>query len=323
MPRLTALDATPISLTLNDYLDWQALRGSSKRHRTDIKRELLRFLATLPEDPPIDQVTREHCTDYLRSFQERGCKPLTVKAYHRILDAFFRWCLEEERIDESPMKRVPKPRVAQEQVKPLTNEELTALLEAPNRRTFVGLRDVALIALMLDTGLRVSEALGIRMVDLNTRTRSITVVGKGEKPRAVFYGESAAGHLRRYTRRRAYRDGDELLFINSLGEPILRWAIVERMRDYGYAAGIRGKRVSPHTLRHTFAVNWLRNGGDTLSLQRLLGHSSPAMTARYVNFLTADLAEMHRSVSPLDRLQAQNGAGATRTAVTEPRKRMR
>jgi site-specific recombinase XerD len=288
---------------------------------TGIKRELLRFLATLPDDPPVDQVTREHCTDYLRDFQERGCKPLTVKAYHRILDAFFRWCLEEERIDESPMKRVPKPKVAQEQVKPLSDEELTALLEVPNRKTFTGLRDVALIALMVDTGLRVSEALGIHLVDLNTRTRSITVVGKGEKPRTVFYGEAAASHLRRYTRRRAYRDGEDLLFINSLGEPILRFAIVERMRDYGYAAGIRGKRVSPHTLRHTFAVNWLRNGGDTLSLQRLLGHSSPAMTARYVNFLTADLAEMHRTVSPLDRLQAQNGPGAR--PVVEKRARLR
>jgi site-specific recombinase XerD len=322
MPRLSALDATPISLTLNDYMDWQALRGSSKRHRTDIKRELLRFVATLPEDLPIDQVTREHCTNYLRDFQERGCKPLTVKAYHRILDAFFRWCLEEERIDESPMKRVPKPKVAQEQVKPLTGEELTVLLDAPNRRTFVGLRDVAIMALMADTGLRVSEAVNIKLGDLDTRARAVTVTGKGDKPRTVFYGEAVAGHLRSYLRRRARRGSEDLLFVNSLGEPILRWAIVERMRDYGYAAGIRGKRVSPHTLRHTFAVNWLKNGGDTLSLQRLLGHSSPAMTARYVNFCTADLAAMHRIVSPLDRLQAQNGSSAARP-VGENRTRMR
>jgi integrase/recombinase XerD len=321
MPRLSALDATPISLTLTDYMDWQALRGSSTRHRRDIKRELLRFLAALPEDLPIDQVTREHCTNYLRSFRDRGCKPLTVEAHHRILGTFFRWCLEEERIDASPMKQVPKPKGSQEQIKPLTAEELTALLEAPNRRTFVGLRDVALIALMADTGLRVTETISIRLGDLDTRALAITVVGKGEKPRTVFYGEAAAGHLRNYLRRRARRGSEDLLFVNSLGERILRWAIVERMRDYGYAAGIRGKRVSPHTLRHTFAVNWLRSGGDTLSLQRLLGHSSPAMTARYVNFLTADLAEMHRSVSPLDRLQAHSGGSAR--LVVEKRTRLR
>jgi integrase/recombinase XerD len=304
MPRLTALDATPIFLTLTDYMDWQALRGSSWRHRRDIKRELLRFVAVIGDDTPIDQVTREHCTTYLRSYQERGCKANTVKAHHRILDEFFHWCVEEARIDDSPMKRVPTPKNTQEQIKPLTPEELTALLAEPNRKSFVGLRDVAPIALMADTGLRVSEVLNIRLGDVDTRARAITVVGKGNKPRTVFYGEAVAGHLRNYLRRRARRGVEDLLFVSSLGEKLLRFAIVERMRDYGYAAGIRGKRVSPHTLRHTFAVNWLKNGGDTLSLQRLLGHSSPAMTTRYVNFLTADLAEMHRTVSPLDRLQA-------------------
>jgi site-specific recombinase XerD len=323
MARLTALDATPLSLTIADYIDWQALRGSSRRHRTDLKRELLRFAATLDSDLPIDQVTRENCTAYLRSFQERECKANTVKAYHRILDAFFRWCVEEERIDASPMRRVPKPKLVQEQIKPLSAEDLVALLAEPNRKTFVGLRDVALISLMADTGLRISEVLNIRLGDVDTRARAITVVGKGDKPRAVFYGESVAGHLRNYLRRRARRGAEDLLFVSSLGEKLLRFAIVERMRDYGYAAGIRGKRVSPHTLRHTFAVNWLKNGGDTLSLQRLLGHSSPAMTTRYVNFCTADLAAMHRTVSPLDRLQAQNGAGPVRAAAAEKRTRFR
>jgi site-specific recombinase XerD len=321
MARLTALDATPLSLTIADYIDWQALRGSSKRHRTDIKRELLRFAGTLESDLPIDQVTREHCTAYLRSFQERDCKPNTLKAYHRILDAFFRWCIEEERLDVSPMKRVPKPKDVQEQIKPLSGEELTALLAAPNRKSFVGLRDTALMALLVDTGLRVSESLSIRLGDLDTRARAITVMGKGEKPRTVFYGEAVAQHLRNYLRRRARRGNEDLLFVSSLGEKLLRFAIVERMRDYGSAAAIQGKRVSPHTLRHTFAINWLKNGGDTLSLQRLLGHSTPAMTTRYVNFATADLAELHRTVSPLDRLQAEGGQ--MRRVQPERRERMR
>jgi integrase/recombinase XerD len=114
-----------------------------------------------------------------------------------------------------------------------------------------------------------------------------------------------------------------LLFVNSLGEQLLHFAITARMHDYGEKAGITGKRVSPHTLRHTFAVNWLLNGGDTLSLQRLLGHTTPTMTTRYVNFATADLAQLHRSVSPLDRLQGKNGTAPTRPVPPEGRKRLR
>jgi site-specific recombinase XerD len=110
--------------------------------------------------------------------------------------------------------------------------------------------------------------------------------------------------------------------VSSLGEKLLRFAVVERMRENGSAAGIQGKRVSPHTLRHAFAINWLKNGGDTLSLQRLLGHSTPAMTTRYVNFATADLAELHRTVSPLDRLAATQGA-PLRPGAMEKRTRIR
>jgi site-specific recombinase XerD len=134
-------------------------------------------------------VTREQCATFLRGIQDRECKPSTLKAYHRVVDAFFTWCVAEERLEVSPMKRVPKPKLVQEQVKPLSAEELTALLAAPNHKTFVGLRDAALMALLADTGLRVSEALSIHMGDMDTRARSVAVTGKGENPRTVFYGK--------------------------------------------------------------------------------------------------------------------------------------
>src|SRR5262249_31454632 len=176
----------------------------------------------------------------------KECKPNTLKAYHRVLDAFFNWCVTEERLELSPMKRVPKPKLVQEQVKPLSAEELSALLAVPNRKTFVGLRDAALMALLADTGLRVSEALSIRLADVDTRARSVAIIGKGEKPRNVFYGEAVAVRLRDYLRRRGSGVSESLLFVNSLGEQLLRFAITARMREYGGKAGITGKRVSPH-----------------------------------------------------------------------------
>ena len=99
------------------------------------------------------------------------------------------------------------------------------------------------------------------MGDIDFRTRSIAVMGKGRKPRTVFYGESVAGMLKDYLKRRGEGEADEQLFRNSLDEPLTSFTLSHRVRAYGEAAGIRGKRVSPHTLRHTFAVLWLLGGG--------------------------------------------------------------
>jgi integrase len=119
-----------------------------------------------------------------------------------VLAAFFNWLLQEERLQDAPMKRVPKPKRAQEQIKPLTPEELARLLAQPDRKTVIGLRDDAFIALLADTGLRVSEAVRMWMADVDERLHSVTVVGKGEEPRTVFYGEAVGALLKSYLRRR-------------------------------------------------------------------------------------------------------------------------
>lgn len=253
--------------------------------------------------------------------QERGCKSNTQIAYFRTLEAFFNWLLAENRLTVSPMDRVPKPRVTQEQIRPLSQEELALLLSTPDRQTFVGLRDATFMALLADTGLRLAEAGSIPLGAINPKERSISIVGKGRKLRTDFYGEAAAQFLREYRKRRGAGAPDDLLFVNSLSEPLWRCTMSKRIREYGQVAGITGKRVSPHTLRHTFAVSWLIGGGDAFSLQRLLGHSTPAMTARYVNFTSGDLGKLHRTLSPLDRLLPKTERPAQ--AVPERRTRRR
>jgi site-specific recombinase XerD len=217
------------------------------------------------------------------------------------MTAFFRWLCQEKRITASPMERVPAPKVPLEQIKPLTPDELNRLLRQPDVSTFTGLRDATFIALLADSGLRLSEATNITLAEVDLRQRAIGIVGKGGRPRVVFFGETAGKYLREYLKRRE-AEPDELVFISSLGEALCRYTMTTRLRRYGQEAGISGKRVSPHTLRHTFAISWLLGGGDALSLQRLLGHSTQAMTSRYVNFTATDLAKLHRTVSPLDRV---------------------
>jgi integrase/recombinase XerD len=301
MTRATS-DGSTLQAAVADYLTWHALRGSSARHQGDLKRMLTAFTAAAGAERPAAVITRADCEAFLRHFQERGCKPNTLKAYHRVLDAFFRWLVEEERLADSPMRRVPKPKLPKEQVKPLTPDELRRLLAQPDRSTFTGLRDLALIAFLADTGLRVSEALAVRLGDIDPGQRSVSVLGKGSKARTIFYGEAVQGLLRDYLRRRGEVEAEDVLFVSSLGEPLCRFSVTKRISDYGKKAEISGKRISAHTLRHTFGVTWCLNGGDAFSLQRLLGHSTPAMTARYVDFSSGDLRRLHQTVSPLDHL---------------------
>lgn len=307
-----------LKVAIADYLTWHALRGSSTRHRGDIGRMLTAFATASGPDRPIAGITRSDCERFLQGFQERQCKPNTLKAYHRVLDAFFRWLINEERLQATPMKRVPKPKLPQEQVKPLTPEELGRLLAQPDRTTFTGIRDVALIAFLSDTGLRISEAISVRIEHIDPKQRAIAVTGKGGKGRTVFYGEAVGTLLNAYLQHRVEVEPTELLFVSSLGEPLCRFSLTKRIRDYGRKAGITGKRVSAHTLRHTFGVSWCVNGGDAFSLQRLLGHTTPTMTARYVNFASGDLARLHRTLSPMDHLSRDF---TSPEAMVRPRRR--
>ena len=210
------------------------------------------------------KTSRADCERFLRSFQERNCKPNTLKAYHRVLDALFHWLVAEERLDKSPMQRVPGPKLPQEQVKPLTPEELIRLLEQPDRSSFTGVRDVAFIAFLADTGLRISEAIQVHLSVIDPKYRSLAVMGKGGKGRTVFYGEAVSRLLAAYMDRRGDVDEGDLLFVSSLGEPLCRFSLSKRIAAYGRKAGIAGKRVSTHTLRHTFGVSWCINGGDAI-----------------------------------------------------------
>jgi integrase/recombinase XerD len=292
-----------LAAAVEDYLDWHALRGSTLKHRKELQRMLGLFCEHAGGERRVEEIRGEDCTSFLRPFQDKGRKPNTLRAYYRTLGALFAWLVEEERLGVTPMKRVPAPKALQEPIQPLTAEELVRLLRQPDPRYFTGRRDRAFIALLADSGLRVSEALSITMRQVDMKGRSISVQGKGSKPRTVFFGQAAARLIKETLQDREGIGPEDLLFISSLGERLCRYTMTNRLHKYGEAAEIRGKRVSPHTLRHSFAVAWLMGGGDALSLQRLLGHSTPAMTSRYVNFTSGDLAKRHREVSPLDRMQ--------------------
>jgi site-specific recombinase XerD len=237
-----------------------------------------------------------------------AARPSTVQTYFGCIRAFVNFCLAEGLLTESPLANVKSPRVPKDQIQPLDPSQVQALVDAA-RRSRAPERDVALILLLVDTGMRVGELCRLIVTDVDRGAGSLTVVGKGNKRRTVYMGAAARRALWRYLETdRRDAAGDEPLFIavGSCQTPDGRLTpngIGQLMQRLAGAAGLRGIRCSPHTLRHTFAVSFLRGGGSVLELQRLLGHESLEMTRRYVALAEADLAQAHRSASPADRMK--------------------
>lgn len=237
----------------------------------------------------------------------RQARPSTVATYYRVLRALVNWCLDEGLLDESPLKNVRQPRVPVEQVQPFDANQVQALVDGA-RRGRAPERDVAAIFLLVDSGMRVSELCGLLVGHVDRGTGELVVLGKGNKRRRVYMGSGARRALWRYLEAdRRNATADEPLFTSiggtDAGGPMTPSGIRQILKKAGHLAGITGVRVSPHTLRHTFAVSFLRSGGNVFELQQLLGHTDLTVSRRYVALAEADLAQAHRAASPADRMR--------------------
>jgi integrase/recombinase XerC len=231
-------------------------------------------------------------------------RPRTVETYFGNIRTFFRFLVAEGALSESPMELVKRPKVRRDQIQPFTREQIASLLSA-SRKTSNPKRDQAILKFLLDTGVRASELCTIRMRDVDLKGRRCTVMGKGEKRRTVFFGGETAKALWQYLGSRNTDDDDPLFVADrgiGAGQALTRYGLLQLIVRWGGIAGIHATRCSPHTFRHTFAVEFLRSGGSTFSLQQLLGHTSLDMTQKYVSLAQADLQQQHRSHSPVDRM---------------------
>jgi site-specific recombinase XerD len=233
-------------------------------------------------------------------------KPRTVHTYHGHLRTFFRWLVDEGVIGQSPMESIAPPISRSDQVQPFTDAQVAALIAAAKSTTHAR-RDEAIVLFLLDTGVRASELCGILFGDLDMPARRCSVLGKGNKRRGVYFGKSTAKALYYYIREDA-REPNDSLFITDRGEtagdPLTRSGLLQLIERLEKSAHLTGIRCSPHTFRHTFAISFLRNGGNVFTLQQMLGHTSLHMTNRYVALAQADIEKQHRQFSPVDSLRS-------------------
>jgi integrase/recombinase XerD len=251
---------------------------------------------------PLVACSRAQLHDYLGARLRNG---YSTRSNARLISAarhFYRMQQRLGVIAGDPTLLLDTPKLAKPLPKALTEAQVEALLRAPDVATPLGLRDRAMFELLYATGLRVSELVNLRSDQVNLRQGVLRVVGKGSKERLVPLGEEAAHWLERYAREaRSALIGDavvEAVFVTARREAMTRqmfWTMVKR---HAVTAGIDGKRISPHVLRHCFATHLLNHGADLRALQMLLGHSSLSTTQIYTLVAREGLKRLHAQHHP-------------------------
>jgi len=229
----------------------------------------------------------------------------TVNCYLRSIRAFWSWLVSEGVIDTNPFTKVRIPKPPKKIIPTFSEPQLQALLNVINTSTPEGYRDMAVILILLDTGLRVSELTSLTLTNVRLAEGVLKVSGKGRKERLIPIGKASQrvlwNYINRYRRESANPKCDHI-FLAKDGWPLTKNRIQKMMAKYGKKAAIKGVRCSPHTLRHTGAIMFLRNGGDVFALQRLLGHASLEMTRHYCELADVDVKRAHSVASPVDNL---------------------
>ena len=219
--------------------------------------------------------------DYLQSLDF-----LSKRSLARMLSSlrsFCTWLVQEGILKDNPCDKVDGPKLGKYLPEVLSVEEVDSIISTVDTSTWLGLRDKALLEVLYGCGLRVSEAVGLKVMCLYLDEGFVRVIGKGDKERLVPIGEAASDALTAYLDSRPSElSGSEFVFINRYGTPLSRVSAFKTVRKMASLAGVR-KEISPHTFRHSFATHLIENGADIRFVQEMLGHQSVSTTEIYTH----------------------------------------
>ncbi|HER19506.1 MAG TPA: site-specific tyrosine recombinase XerD, partial [Chromatiales bacterium] len=230
-----------------------------------------------------------------------GAAPRSVGRMRSALRRFYAWASREGLVQPNPAQDLPAPRLPRALPSDMSEADVETLLEAPDTRTPLGLRDRAMLETLYATGLRVSELVGLTLNEVHLVHGLARIVGKGGRERLVPIGDEAIAWLRRYldaSRPRLLGERPaHALFVTDRASPLTRQAFWYRIKHHARAAGL-ARLPSPHTLRHAFATHLLNHGADLRALQMLLGHADLSTTQIYTHVATARLKALHAEHHP-------------------------
>jgi integrase/recombinase XerD len=322
-----------LSQAIEGFILYKTATGVSERTVSTYRTSFHKLTHYLHGDPPLIKIDRQTVVAFLAWLQSeytttpdgvapRGTFHLSPKTVYNIytnLSALWTWAIDEGLVNDHIIRTIDAPQYDAPVIEPLSKEDVKALLRVCNEtstwknrqpqttsRRPTAERDRAIILILLDTGIRASELCEARICDVDMTSQALRVAGKGKgrgkKERIVRFGHRTGRAIWRYLTPRLefVRDDDTLIAVgsNETFRPMTRDVLRKLIKRLGTRAGI--ENCYPHRFRHTFSINYLRNGGDIFTLQRLLGHTSLEMVKRYLNIVQTDIEEAHRRASPVD-----------------------
>lgn len=323
--RPDAATGTSLKSLVKGFVLTKQTEGKSPRTVEFYRENLKRFLwyaerQSWPDD--VRQLTEWHIREFLGyvanetsrwglrgngSESSRGkVSHTTMRHYFVVISCLFRWIVAEDFIKDNPTERIRVAKPKEKVIKPYSSDEINRMLaicdhDYENNAKLLGSRNRAILLVLLDTGVRLSELVGMKLDDLNTENGHIRVLGKGNKERVVRVGKVAQKSLWRYLVHRP-DNGQRELWLTEEGRPLRDVGVQSLVISLKRRAGINGSG-SVHRFRHTFALNFLRVDKNVFNLQYLLGHSDLDMVRRYTSALgMEDALKAHENASPADML---------------------
>jgi integrase/recombinase XerD len=282
------------------WLEQGLAKNSLDAYRRDLKLFAGWLEAKRPERASLHAVQPQDIAAYFAERHE-DTKPSSANRRLSVLKRFYQLALRERRIEIDPCLNMSSAKQPSRFVHTLTEAQVEALLAAPDVATPLGLRERTMLELMYASGLRVSELVTLKVVELSLNDGVLRITGKGSKTRLVPFGEQARHWLERYMKeaRGVILNGqmDDALFVTGRGGPMTRqmfWIVIKK---HAARAGITAP-LSPHTLRHAFATHLLNHGADLRVVQLLLGHSDISTTQIYTHVARERLKHLHAQHHP-------------------------
>jgi integrase/recombinase XerD len=295
-----------INAAINAFLTHVRVeKGLSANTVSAYRRDLVKFDAFAKKGKlMLDTVRRDDLVDFLASLFRQKLESRTVARHLVTLRNFFRFAQVQELISEDPALNLESPKIRRSLPGYLRLEEVEKLLAQPDEKTAIGLRDRAMLEVLYSSGLRVSELIGLRVMDLDRSVGCVRCVGKGDKERIVPIGRKATALVERYLRDarpkllpKSAASSPPALFLNRRGGAFSRVGVWKILSAYGRKADLR-VGLTPHMLRHSFATHLLERGADLRSVQLMLGHSDISTTQIYTHVVEERLKQIYKAHHP-------------------------